>query len=83
MLVAPESGRPSPQGDGYQWAGSQEPEWVILRTIERLEDQHGIDTGRVVLTGYSQGAFVALRFALKYPEKIAGVVSVAGCTTRS
>lgn len=78
VLVAPESGRPAPAGEGFQWTGSQEPEWVILRTIDRVEREHGIDAGRVILTGYSQGAFVALRFALKYPEKVAGVVSVAG-----
>ncbi len=37
-----------------------------------------VDPTRVFLLGYSQGAGVALHFALSHPERIAGVVGLAG-----
>jgi len=78
IVVAPESGRPIDGRHGYQWSHEDEAEWVILRAIERMKTAHEIDDEQIVLTGFSQGAFASLRFGLKYPEKLVGVIPVAG-----
>ncbi len=78
VLAAPISGRLVAERGGFQWSSDDEAEWIIRRSIERVGSEIEIDPGRVVLTGFSQGAFVALRHALEYPEVFAGVIPVAG-----
>lgn len=48
--------------------------------------QHVLDAfsaKRVVLCGLSMGAWIATSFALRYPDKIAGLVLAGGCTGMS
>jgi phospholipase/carboxylesterase len=45
---------------------------LIGREIER-----GIPAGRVVLAGFSQGGAVSLYSALRYPERLAGVMALS------
>jgi len=46
------------------------------RDVVRLLDAHDVD--RAVLGGHSMGAFVALATAVRYPERVAGVVLLDG-----
>ena len=46
------------------------------RDVVRLLDAHGVD--HAVLGGHSMGAFVALATAVRYPERVAGVVLLDG-----
>jgi len=50
----------------------------IAAVIDDVVRQHGGDATRVLLTGMSNGAMMAYRFAANHPEKIAAVAGVAG-----
>jgi phospholipase/carboxylesterase len=46
---------------------------------EIVADQraHGIASERIVLAGFSQGGVIAMQTALRYPEKLAGVMALS------
>jgi pimeloyl-ACP methyl ester carboxylesterase len=46
--------------------------WDLADDLKGLLDHLGIQ--RAVIGGMSQGGFVALRFALKYPERVSGLI---------
>lgn len=48
----------------------------VARLIER-ERSRGIDAGRIVLAGFSQGGAIALQLALRYPLRLAGVMALS------
>jgi phospholipase/carboxylesterase len=48
----------------------------VLALMAR-ERERGIEPGRLVLAGFSQGGAVALHTALRYPERLAGVVALS------
>ena len=53
---------------------------LTQRQIEALivnEAARGISAGRIVLAGFSQGGAVALHTALRYPQKVAGVMGLS------
>ena len=41
------------------------------------ERQRGIEASRIILAGFSQGGAVAIQCALRYPEKLAGLVALS------
>ena len=43
----------------------------------RRERQRGIEADRIVVAGFSQGGAVALQAALRYPERLAGLVALS------
>ncbi len=63
-------------GQGFGWGIVEQAEELVLRAIARTAAERPV--GPVVLTGFSQGAGVALTLAARYPERFAGVVAVAG-----
>ena len=46
----------------------------ILFTMNDIKEKYNYDLGRVYIGGYSQGAIMAYKLALLYPETFAGVV---------
>jgi pimeloyl-ACP methyl ester carboxylesterase len=48
--------------------------WDLADDLKGLLDHLGIE--RAVIGGMSQGGFVALRFALRYPERVAGLILI-------
>jgi pimeloyl-ACP methyl ester carboxylesterase len=48
--------------------------WDLADDLKGLLDHLGIE--RAVVGGMSQGGFVALRFALKYPERVSGLILI-------
>jgi 3-oxoadipate enol-lactonase len=59
---------PAPEGEGYDY-----PELVgDLETL--IADEVGED--RVLLAGHSMGAHTAVSFALRHPERVAGLVAI-------
>ena len=48
----------------------------IRRLIER-ETERGIPASRIVLAGFSQGGAMALFTALRYPERLAGIMALS------
>jgi pimeloyl-ACP methyl ester carboxylesterase len=49
--------------------------WDLADDLKGLLDHLGIE--RAVIGGQSQGGFVALRFALRYPERVSGLILLA------
>lgn len=60
-------------GRGQDEAGVRASEQQIRALIER-ERQRGIPSERIVIAGFSQGGALALHTALRYEEKLAGVM---------
>lgn len=48
--------------------------WDLARDLASLLDHLGVE--RAVVGGMSQGGFVALRFALEYPDRVRGLVLI-------
>jgi predicted esterase len=78
IIAAPGAIRPGPRGWGFSWTFRDEAEWWVLRAIERVSSAHEVDTDRLILAGFSQGANVALAVGLAYPERFTGLLPVAG-----
>ena len=57
-------------------AGIRKAELQIQRLIRR-ENERGIPTDSIVLAGFSQGAALALHTALRFPERLAGIVGLS------
>ena len=49
----------------------------ILNTLIRRERERGIDSDRIVIAGFSQGGAIALHGALRYTEKLAGLMALS------
>jgi len=43
----------------------------------RREQERGIDPARILVAGFSQGGAIAIQSALRYPEKLAGLVALS------
>lgn len=48
-----------------------------LEALIRCENRRGVPSERIVLAGFSQGGAVALHTALRYPEKLAGLLALS------
>ena len=56
--------------------GIHESQALITALVER-EAGRGIESGRIVLAGFSQGGAIALQTGLRHPEKLAGVMALS------
>jgi len=57
-------------------AGVLESERSVLALIQEQIDS-GIDASNIVLAGFSQGGVLSLFTALRYPEKLAGILALS------
>ena len=51
--------------------------------LVRREVDRGIDPGRIVLAGFSQGGAIAIQCALRYPQRLAGLIALSTYLLRS
>jgi phospholipase/carboxylesterase len=51
---------------------------LLLRFIEDAVERYALDSRRVYLMGFSQGAIISLSLALTEPHHVAGVVAMSG-----
>jgi phospholipase/carboxylesterase len=58
-------------------AGLRESQQQIAALIDR-ERERGVPAERIVVMGFSQGCAMALMTALRYPERLGGVVGLSG-----
>ena len=49
-----------------------------VHALVDAERRRGIDAGRIVLAGFSQGCAMTLLAGLRYPERLAGLVGMSG-----
>ncbi len=64
------------RGGPVDEAGIRESGEIANRLIER-ECERGVAAERIVLAGFSQGGAIALHAALRYPEKLAGLMALS------
>jgi phospholipase/carboxylesterase len=57
--------------------GLRESQQIITALIDR-ERERGIEPGRIVLMGFSQGCAMTLQTGLRYGEKLAGLAGLSG-----
>ncbi|HEY3243831.1 MAG TPA: dienelactone hydrolase family protein, partial [Phycisphaerae bacterium] len=81
ILVAPSAVLNA--GRGYDWGEVDEAEWVVMNALKQVAEQHKIDKERVVLTGFSQGGYMAFNLGVRHPEEFRGVIPVGGAYNRS
>jgi phospholipase/carboxylesterase len=48
-----------------------------IRDLIQKENARGINTGNIILAGFSQGGAVALHTGLRYPESLAGILALS------
>jgi phospholipase/carboxylesterase len=66
--------------DIFQFGGGAEDETGIRASQQLLEDlikQQPVPANRIVLAGFSQGGAIVLQTALRYPERLAGVMALS------
>ena len=69
--------------DIFQLGGGPEDEAGIRASQDLLEKliekeaERGIVPGKIVLAGFSQGGAIALQTALRYPERLAGILALS------
>lgn len=64
------------RGNPEDAAGIRESEKVVRRHIES-EMAKGIAADHIVIAGFSQGGAIALHTALRYPQRLAGVMALS------
>jgi phospholipase/carboxylesterase len=68
--------------EGYSWAPDAlcdaHQEDYIFRAIEQSRRSYHVHSERIYLAGVCEGATLAYRLGLLYPEKFAGVISLNG-----
>jgi predicted esterase len=67
-----------PHGAGYDWVSTDQAEVVVLGAIESARKRAPFDPRQIVLAGFSQGAGMAMRVALRHPDRVRGVLAMAG-----
>ena len=72
-------------GKGNSWfGGNDETGWEFDKTFDGMNDlinkiqKRGYFSSKIFLVGFSQGACLAIDFALRLPFSIGGIVAIAG-----
>jgi predicted esterase len=65
-------------GNGRAWSDVNEADAIVRMTIDYVRSRFEVDWDRVVLTGFSQGGFMAMAVAIRHPGIFAGVIPMAG-----
>lgn len=76
VLVAPQA--LERYGQGFFWGSPRETAYQVRRAIEQAAAKQKIDEQRIVLTGFSQGGYLAFALAARERERFCGVIPVAG-----
>jgi len=63
-------------GSRQDEAGIRQAQGMIEALVVQ-EQQRGIATNRILLAGFSQGGAIALHTALRYPQRLAGVLALS------
>ena len=79
ILVAPTALLPVPgSNNGFQWGPSEHAEVQAVIALRKVQEKYPIDREKIILTGFSQGGFMAFSIGLRNPLMFRGVMPVAG-----
>lgn len=65
-------------GSGRGWGSVDQADVIVQLTVEYVRERYDFDQDQVILAGFSQGGFMAMALALRYPNRFVGVISMAG-----
>jgi phospholipase/carboxylesterase len=79
--------RLAPRADGrlgYSWGldGDGMIEEYVFRAVEQTRRHYHVHSERIYLAGFCEGAALAYRLGLLYPDRFAGLISLNGCIPR-
>lgn len=77
ILLVPRAVRPTGFG-GFDWGTVDEADILLTHALEQVLKDHNIDRDRIVLSGFSQGGFLAYALGFRHAERFCGVIPVAG-----
>lgn len=80
VLVVPEAFEAF--GNGFQWGKVDDGVYRVQHAIEYAAQRYPIDHDRVIVAGFSQGAYLSLVSANRDPRRFAGVVAIGACDTQ-
>jgi phospholipase/carboxylesterase len=67
---------------GYTWGTSEQSDTLVedyvLRAVEQTRRNYHVHSERIYLAGFCEGATLAYRLGLTFPERFAGVISLNG-----
>jgi phospholipase/carboxylesterase len=77
-----------PDGRGcFSWGADGQAgmaaEDYVFRAVEQTRRHYHVHSERIYLAGVCEGATMAYRFALAYPDKVAGVIALNGLLPRT
>jgi predicted esterase len=78
ILVAPRAVREVSGRDGFSWGATDEADELLTRAVKIAQESHKIDKSKTVLTGFSQGANMALTLGVRHADLFTGIIPVAG-----
>ncbi len=70
---------------GFSWGDSSHYDMIedyLLDAIRQTRSHYHIHSERIYLAGFAEGATLAYRMGLMFPEKINGVIALNGCLPR-
>jgi phospholipase/carboxylesterase len=71
---------------GYTWGADGQCDTLVedyvMRAVEQTRRHYHIHSERIYLAGFCEGATLAYRLGLSYPERFGGVISLNGCLPR-
>ncbi len=65
-------------GNGRAWGDVDEAETILELTLEAVRERYEVDEEQIVLTGFSQGGFMAMALGVRHPDLFVGVIPMAG-----
>ena len=77
ILIAPTSPHVVEIGQ-HGWGVVEESEAIARRLVEKMTESYAADPSKIILTGFSQGAMLAVNVGLRNPERFAGVIPICG-----
>lgn len=77
VLVVPRAVRLTGFG-GFDWRTVDEADILVTRALEQATRDHHIDPDRIILSGFSQGGYMAYALGFRHAERFCGVIPVAG-----
>jgi phospholipase/carboxylesterase len=76
----------SHQGPAYSWGldgqNDTQVEEYIFRAIEQTRRKYHVHSERIYLAGFCEGATLAYRLGLLFPDRFAGIICLNGCMPR-
>jgi phospholipase/carboxylesterase len=78
-------GRNADDIQAFSWGDSTQRTLVedyLLRAVEQTRRTYHVHSERIYLAGFAEGAAIAYRLGLTFPDKLAGVVSLNGAMPR-